>query len=91
MEPVLTVSHMLVSVKWSGKKFDNVELDTSQPGFVFKSQLFSLTGVEPERQKIMIKGGMLKVRLATGHGMCAKGPCWPSIVDGLWNEEAFCY
>ncbi|TPX36743.1 hypothetical protein SmJEL517_g01149 [Synchytrium microbalum] len=49
-----------VSVKWSGKKFDNVEVDTSQPGIVFKTQLFSLTGVEPDRQKIMIKGGMLK-------------------------------
>ncbi|TPX42103.1 hypothetical protein SeMB42_g01201 [Synchytrium endobioticum] len=49
-----------VSVKWSGKKFDNVELDTSQPGVVFKTQLFSLTGVEPDRQKIMVKGGMLK-------------------------------
>ena len=27
---------------------------------MFKHQLFSLTGVPPERQKIMVKGGMLK-------------------------------
>jgi ubiquitin carboxyl-terminal hydrolase 14 len=30
------------------------------PAVVFKGQLQSLTGVEPERQKIMVKGGMLK-------------------------------
>ncbi|KAJ1554233.1 Ubiquitin carboxyl-terminal hydrolase 14 [Cladochytrium tenue] len=55
------VSHCnSVSVKWSGKKFDDIELDLSQPGIVFKTQLFSLTGVEPDRQKILIKGGTLK-------------------------------
>lgn len=27
---------------------------------VFKTQVFSLTGVAPDRQKIMVKGGMLK-------------------------------
>lgn len=38
-----------------------MEVDTSQPPSVFKSQLFSLTGVAPERQKIMgVKGGLLK-------------------------------
>jgi hypothetical protein len=52
---------VLVSVKWSGKKFDDIELDVSQPGLVFKTQLYTLTGVEPDRQKIMIKGGTLKV------------------------------
>ena len=30
------------------------------PGLVFKNQLYSLTGVPPERQKIMMKGGMLQ-------------------------------
>ncbi|KAI9209280.1 uncharacterized protein BJ171DRAFT_576853 [Polychytrium aggregatum] len=49
-----------VTVKWSGKKFDAIELDTDQPGLVFKTQLFSLTGVAPDRQKIMIKGGIVK-------------------------------
>ncbi|KAJ3408335.1 Ubiquitin carboxyl-terminal hydrolase 14 [Chytridiales sp. JEL 0842] len=51
---------MKVSVKWSGKKFDDIELDVTQPGLVFKTQLYTLTGVEPDRQKIMIKGGTLK-------------------------------
>ena len=48
-----------VTVKHQGKKYD-VEVDTSSTGEVFKYQLFSLTGVEPDRQKILIKGGQLK-------------------------------
>lgn len=39
-----------------------MEIDTSQPPYVFKCQLYDLTGVPPERQKIMVKGGLLKVR-----------------------------
>ncbi|KAL1925549.1 uncharacterized protein VTP21DRAFT_432 [Calcarisporiella thermophila] len=49
-----------VHVKWSGRKFEDIELNTDEPASLFKMQLFSLTGVAPERQKIMIKGGMLK-------------------------------
>ena len=37
-----------------------MEIDTDQPPALFKMQLFSLTGVPPERQKIMVKGGTLK-------------------------------
>lgn len=46
-------------MKHQGKAY-NVDVDTESPGEVFKFQLFSLTGVEPERQKILIKGGQLK-------------------------------
>ncbi|KAI7864610.1 hypothetical protein BDF14DRAFT_1875895 [Spinellus fusiger] len=49
-----------VNIKWSGKKFDNIELDTDESPELFKSQIFSQTGVPPERQKIMVKGGLLK-------------------------------
>lgn len=55
---VLT-SYFLVVVKHQGKKYD-VELDPATTGEVFKFQLYSLTGVEPERQKILVKGGQLK-------------------------------
>ncbi|KAL2136807.1 hypothetical protein VTI74DRAFT_1021 [Chaetomium olivicolor] len=48
-----------VVIKHQGKKYD-VDVDTSSPGEVLKYQLFSLTGVEPERQKILVKGGQLK-------------------------------
>ncbi|XAR67647.1 Ubiquitinyl hydrolase 1 [Bertholletia excelsa] len=49
-----------VSVKWQKETFPAVEIDTSQPPYVFKCQLYDLTGVPPERQKIMVKGGLLK-------------------------------
>ncbi|KAF7507213.1 hypothetical protein GJ744_010771 [Endocarpon pusillum] len=48
-----------VIVKHQGKKHE-VELDPESNGETFKSQLYSLTGVEPERQKILVKGGQLK-------------------------------
>ncbi|KAK8618777.1 hypothetical protein V6N13_132757 [Hibiscus sabdariffa] len=51
---------LTVSVKWQKEVFKSVEIDTSQPPYVFKCQLYDLTGVPPERQKIMVKGGLLK-------------------------------
>ncbi|XP_022723679.1 ubiquitin carboxyl-terminal hydrolase 7-like isoform X2 [Durio zibethinus] len=51
---------LTVSVKWQKEVFKAVEIDTSQPPYVFKCQLYDLTGVPPERQKIMVKGGLLK-------------------------------
>jgi ubiquitin carboxyl-terminal hydrolase 14 len=49
-----------VSVKWGKEAYTDVDADPSQPPSVFKLQLFSLTGVPPERQKVMIKGVLLK-------------------------------
>lgn len=46
-------------VKHQGKKHE-VELDPTSTGETFKYQLYSLTGVEPDRQKILVKGGQLK-------------------------------
>lgn len=51
---------LTVDVKWQKETFKGIEIDTSESPAVFKSQLFSLTGVEPDRQKIMVKGGLLK-------------------------------
>lgn len=58
----LTVGACLtqVAVKWQKEIFKDLEVDTSQPPVMFKMQLFSLTGVPPERQKILVKGGQLK-------------------------------
>ena len=50
---------MTVFVKHQGKKHE-VELDPTSTGETFKYQLYSLTGVEPDRQKIIVKGGQLK-------------------------------
>lgn len=35
--------------------------DVDESPELFKNQVYSLTGVPPERQKIMIKGGIMKV------------------------------
>ena len=49
-----------IIVKWGKQQFD-VELDTSESVETFKAQLFALTSVPIERQKIMgVKGGQLK-------------------------------
>uniref|UniRef100_K3XIT8 ubiquitinyl hydrolase 1 n=1 Tax=Setaria italica TaxID=4555 RepID=K3XIT8_SETIT len=55
-----TAAMPTVSVKWQKEVFPGIEIDTTQPPIVFKSQLYTLTGVPPERQKIMVKGGILK-------------------------------
>uniref|UniRef100_A0A8C5HPR8 Ubiquitin carboxyl-terminal hydrolase n=1 Tax=Gouania willdenowi TaxID=441366 RepID=A0A8C5HPR8_GOUWI len=55
-----------LNVKWGKEKFDGVELNTEEPPMVFKAQLFALTGVQPDRQKVMIKGGTLKLELPCG-------------------------
>jgi ubiquitin carboxyl-terminal hydrolase 14 len=49
---------VLVNVKWGKERFPDVTLDPSEPLVTFKMVLWSLTGVPPERQKILgIKGG----------------------------------
>ena len=50
-----------MNVKWGKQKFEGIDLDLSAPVELFKAQLFALTQVPPERQKIMgVKGGTLK-------------------------------
>ncbi|KIH87499.1 ubiquitin carboxyl-terminal hydrolase 14 [Sporothrix brasiliensis 5110] len=48
-----------VVVRHQGKKYE-VDVDVSEPGAIFKYQVFSLTGVQPENQKILIKGKQVK-------------------------------
>ncbi|GFE53457.1 ubiquitin carboxyl-terminal hydrolase [Babesia ovis] len=45
-----------VTVKWMGKQFNDLELNLDESLETFRVQLFSLTGVPPERQKLMFKG-----------------------------------
>uniref|UniRef100_A0A8C4E3K1 Ubiquitin carboxyl-terminal hydrolase n=1 Tax=Dicentrarchus labrax TaxID=13489 RepID=A0A8C4E3K1_DICLA len=63
---VLIPLFLSVNVKWGKEKFDAVELNTEEPPMVFKAQLFALTGVQPDRQKVMVKGGTLKMELPCG-------------------------
>jgi ubiquitin carboxyl-terminal hydrolase 14 len=46
----------LVKVKWGKELFDSIELNTDEEPALFKAQLFALTGVSVERQKVMFKG-----------------------------------
>lgn len=50
---------MQVVIKWNGNKYP-VDVEEQDTGITFKSKIFSMTSVPPERQKIMIKGGLLK-------------------------------
>ena len=61
-------------MKWGKESYD-VEVDTSLPGVVFKTQLYTLTGVPPDRQKIMgCKNAPLKVRKAQSRRRAAPHP-----------------
>ncbi|KAI4215584.1 MAG: hypothetical protein LQ351_002053 [Letrouitia transgressa] len=57
--PQCQAHQVVVFVKHQGKRHE-VELDPASTGEVFKFQLYSLTGVEPERQKVLVRGGQLK-------------------------------
>lgn len=46
---------MLVHVRW-GKEDMQVELDPEQPPSTFKDLLFQRCGVQPQRQKLLVKG-----------------------------------
>lgn len=49
-----------VKVKWGKEMFSDVEVSTDDEPILFKAQLFAITGVPPDRQKVMIKGTTLK-------------------------------
>lgn len=47
-------------MKWGKETYPDIEVNTDEPPMLFKAQLFALTGVQPERQKVMLKGVTLK-------------------------------
>lgn len=49
-----------VNIKWGKEKFEDVHCNTDEPPIVFKAALFSLSGVQPDRQKVMYKGVVIK-------------------------------
>ena len=50
-----------VHIKHAGNKHD-LELDPEKPPLAFKEAVYQRTGVPVDRMKIMVKGGVLKVR-----------------------------
>ena len=55
-----------LKLKHAGKSYD-VEADTAAGGLVFKHQIHQLTGVDPAKVKVPVKGGMLKVSRDGSH------------------------
>lgn len=49
-----------VKVKWGKETFSDVEVNTEDDPALFKAQIFALTGVLPERQKVVCKGVTLR-------------------------------
>lgn len=66
----LTACTRAVKVKWGKENYPNVELDTDELPILFRAQLFALTGVQPERQKVMVKGKI--VNEDSWHGLPVK-------------------
>ncbi|XP_072111817.1 ubiquitin carboxyl-terminal hydrolase 14 isoform X2 [Mobula birostris] len=84
--PVFTVN-----VKWGKEKFDGLELNTDDPPVVFKAQLFALTGVQPERQKVMIKGGTLKgmtlLMMGSAEALPEEPLVRPTFMEDMTEEQ----
>ncbi|VDP07762.1 unnamed protein product [Heligmosomoides polygyrus] len=75
-----------VNVKWGKEKYE-VLLDFNEPPLVFKSQLFALTGVPPDRQKVVVKGKTLGDESWTGMTI-AEGTMIMMMGRTLWNHSA---
>jgi hypothetical protein len=77
--------HLAVTVKWGKEKYENVDLDTAEDPSVFKAQLFALTGVPVDRQKVMSLGSkQLKVRpCEAGSGMSAACTVFSSSISAM--------
>ena len=58
-----TMSPVAVHIKHAGKVYD-LSLDPDLPPSVFKNAIYHATGVPPDRMKVMLKGGVLKVSIS---------------------------
>ena len=56
------MSPLSVHIKHAGKVYD-LPLDPDLPPSVFKDAIYHATGVPPDRMKVMVKGGVLKVSI----------------------------
>jgi len=76
-----------VNVKWGSESYKGVEVDTDQEPLVFKAQLFALTGVNTDRQKVVVKGkivpqhGWDNIKLKNGQTILMMGSVEENNVD----------
>jgi ubiquitin carboxyl-terminal hydrolase 14 len=52
---------VLVSIKWGKETLKDVDVDVSDDALTFKSQVYALTSVPVDKQKLMVKGKQVKV------------------------------
>ena len=81
-----------IKVKWGKEVFNDVEVNTDEEPMVFKAQLFALTGVQPERQKVMLKGAILdqswdKMKLKNGGKLCSKSSLHITFLSGSHDVD----
>ena len=56
----MEATKITVQIKWNKQVFDDVELDMSQDIEQFKGQIYALTNVPVDKQKVICKGKLLK-------------------------------
>lgn len=49
-----------INVKWGKNVYKDINVNVKEAASEFKAQIYSLTNVEPQNQKIFVKGGILK-------------------------------
>lgn len=49
-----------VNIKWNKTVYENIDLDTSEDITTFKCQIYALTNVPIDKQKLMSKGKIIK-------------------------------
>uniref|UniRef100_A0A8C4N821 Ubiquitin carboxyl-terminal hydrolase 14 n=1 Tax=Eptatretus burgeri TaxID=7764 RepID=A0A8C4N821_EPTBU len=52
--------HLKVFIKWGRQSLSDLFIDPEQPPLVLKTELCKLTGVQPERQRLLLQGTALK-------------------------------
>lgn len=50
----------LVNIKWNKTTLQDIDLDLNDEVLTFKTQIYALTNVPVDKQKIMFKGKILK-------------------------------
>jgi len=73
-----------ISVKWNKQVFTDLEVDLTQDCALLKTQLFSLTNVLPEKQKLLLKGKVLR----EGQSLQAAGVAQGATVMLMGTAEA---
>eukprot|EP00009_Paramoeba_aestuarina_P002485 CAMPEP_0201509476 /NCGR_PEP_ID=MMETSP0161_2-20130828/2515_1 /ASSEMBLY_ACC=CAM_ASM_000251 /TAXON_ID=180227 /ORGANISM="Neoparamoeba aestuarina, Strain SoJaBio B1-5/56/2" /LENGTH=465 /DNA_ID=CAMNT_0047904429 /DNA_START=113 /DNA_END=1510 /DNA_ORIENTATION=- len=85
-------SKFTVKVKWGSETYPDIEIDSSEDPEVFKSQLFALTNVPPDRQKVLIAGKKLQdtwqgIRLKNKMTIMLTGSADPLPEKPVFTEE----